>query len=120
MQKAFAAMAELEKGVVDKVRELGIEVVDIRIKSINLPQTDNISSSVYDRMRAERSRIAADFRARGAEEAEKIRAEADREAQITVANAYREGGFIGVGIAKVSEKEQMSLAALALALGLPE
>ncbi len=36
------------------------------------------------------------------------------------ANAYREGGFIGVGIAKVSEKEQMSLAALALALGLPE
>ena len=97
-------MAELEKGVVDKVRELGIEVVDIRIKSINLPQTDNISSSVYDRMRAERSRIAADFRARGAEEAEKIRAEADREAQITVANAYREGEKLrGEGDAKAAD-----------------
>lgn len=97
-------MAELEKGVVDKVKELGIEVIDIRIKSINLPQTDNISSSVYDRMRAERSRIAADFRARGAEEAEKIRAEADREAQITVANAYRDAEKLrGEGDAKAAE-----------------
>ena len=95
-------MQELEKGVVEKVKELGVEIVDVRIKSINLPQ--NVSNAVYDRMRAERARIASDFRARGAEEAEKIRAEADREAQVTVANAYRDAEKLrGEGDAKAAE-----------------
>lgn len=99
-----AIMVALEKGAADKVKELGIQIIDVRIKSINLPQNDNISGSVYDRMRAERSRVAADLRARGAEEAEKIKAEADREAVTTVANATRDGQKLrGEGDAKASE-----------------
>ena len=93
---------ELTKGAVDKVKDLGIEIVDVRIKSINLPK--EVSDSVYDRMRAERTRVAADLRARGAEEAEKIRAEADREAQVTLANAYKAAEeFKGAGDAKAAD-----------------
>lgn len=95
-------MNDLEKTASDKVRDLGIAIVDVRIKSINLPK--EVSDSVYDRMRAERTRVAADLRARGAEEAEKIRANADREAQITVANAYRDSEKLrGEGDAKAAE-----------------
>lgn len=68
--------------------ELGIELVDVRVKAIDLP--DQVSDSVYQRMRAERQRVASDFRARGAEQAERIRAEADREAEVIIANAYRD------------------------------
>ena len=68
-------------------KELGIEIVDLRVSRIDY--TDDISDSVYDRMRAERDRVAKDFRARGQESAEKIRAAADRERQITLANAYK-------------------------------
>ncbi len=72
----------------DSVDELGIELVDVRVKRIDLP--DTVSDSVYARMRAERQRVAADLRARGAEAAEGIRAEADREREVILANAYRE------------------------------
>lgn len=97
-----AIMQALEKNSTDKVKELGIAVVDVRIKAINLPV--GVSGSVYDRMRAERTRVAADLRARGAEEAERIRANADREAQITVANAYRDSEKLrGEGDAKAAE-----------------
>lgn len=82
-----AIMQVLEEIATSKVKDLGMRIIDVRIKSINLPQ--NVSESVYERMRAERARVAADFRARGAEEAEKIRAEADREAQTTLATAYK-------------------------------
>ena len=68
-------------------KQLGIEIVDLRVSRIDY--TDDISGSVYDRMRAERDRVAKDFRARGRESAEKIRAAADRERQITLANAYK-------------------------------
>ncbi|MGQ0530222.1 MAG: protease modulator HflC [Panacagrimonas sp.] len=92
----------LEKRVVDKVSELGIAIVDVRVKRVDLP-TD-VSESVYQRMRAERTRVASDLRARGAEEAERIRANADREAQITVANAYRDSEKLrGEGDAKAAE-----------------
>lgn len=95
-------MQQLQITAADKVSELGIQVVDVRIKSINLPQA--VSGSVYDRMRAERARAAADLRARGAEEAERIRSSADREAQITVANAYRDSEKLrGEGDAKAAE-----------------
>lgn len=99
-----AIMRALERNAVDKVKELGIAVVDVRIKAINLPQGQDVSESVYQRMRAERTRVAADLRALGAEEAEKIRANADREAQITVANAYRDSEKLrGEGDAKAAE-----------------
>lgn len=97
-----AMVVEVEKEAADKVKELGIEIVDIRVQSINLPQ--EVSESVYERMRAERTRVAADLRARGAEEAEKIRAEADREAQVTLANAYRDAEKArGEGDAKAAD-----------------
>ncbi|MDH5377953.1 MAG: protease modulator HflC, partial [Gammaproteobacteria bacterium] len=56
--------------------QFGMDVVDVRIKRIDLPR--DVSDSVYDRMEAERSRVAKDFRSRGEEEAERIRADADR------------------------------------------
>ncbi len=95
-------MAALEKSASDKVKDLGIKLVDVRIKSINLPR--GVSDSVYERMRAERTRTASDLRARGFEESEKIRAEADRSAQTTLADAYRDAEKLrGEGDAKTAE-----------------
>ncbi len=70
----------------EQARNLGIEVVDIRIKRVDLPE--DVSESVYRRMVAERSRIAKELRAQGAEEATKIRANADRQREILLAEAY--------------------------------
>jgi membrane protease subunit HflC len=67
-------------------RRFGIEVVDVRLQRVDLP--DQVSASVYDRMKAERLRIANELRAQGAEAAEKIRAEAERKRDILVAEAY--------------------------------
>ncbi len=98
----IAMMQALEKDATEKVKELGIELVDVRIKSINLPR--EVSDSVYDRMRAERIRVATELRAKGAEEGEKIRANADRDAQVTVADAYRDAEKLrGEGDAKAAE-----------------
>lgn len=72
----------------DEARTLGIEVVDIRVKRVDLPE--DVSESVYQRMVAERARIAKELRAQGAEEAEKIRADADRQREILLAQAYSE------------------------------
>ena len=68
--------------------EFGIEIVDVRIKRIDLPE--QVSESVYQRMEAERARVAADFRAKGAEIAEKTRADADKQRTVLLAEAYRE------------------------------
>ena len=67
--------------------ELGITLVDVRISRIELP--GDVSESVYQRMRAERSRTAKDFRARGQEMAENIRAQADKKRTVIIAEAYR-------------------------------
>lgn len=92
----------LQASAADRVEELGIELVDVRVKRIDLP--DTVSDSVYERMRAERLRVAADLRARGAEAAEGIRAEADREREVILANAYREAEETrGTGDAKSAE-----------------
>ena len=68
--------------------ELGITIVDIRVKRIDLP--DEVSGSVFERMRQERVRIAKQLRAEGAEMSVKIRAEADRERTVMLAEAYRD------------------------------
>ncbi len=81
-------MRQMEANAAEKIAEFGIDLVDVRIKRIDLP--DDVSDSVYNRMRSERQRVAADFRARGAEEAEKIRAAAERERQVLLAEAYSE------------------------------
>ncbi len=82
--------------IMDVVREttdqetkaLGVEVVDVRLKRVDLDTT--ISIGVYQRMEAERSRVAKDLRARGAEAGEKIRADADRQRAIILAEARRQ------------------------------
>lgn len=78
----------LIKMVNPAVADLGIEVEDIRVMRVDLP--DEVSSSVYRRMEAERARVAREFRSRGAEAAERIRAEADREREVLLAEAYRD------------------------------
>lgn len=82
--------------------ELGVEVVDVRVKKIELPP--EVSESVYNRMRAERERVASDLRAKGAEAAERIRADADRQRTVILADAYRESEETrGQGDARASE-----------------
>ena len=71
----------------EQAKQFGIEVVDVRIKRIELPS--EVSSSVYSRMEAERARVAKDLRSRGAEAAERIRADADRQRTIILAEANR-------------------------------
>ena len=82
--------------------ELGISVMDVRTKRIDLPA--EVSNSVYQRMRAERDRVAKGFRARGSEAAERIRANADREREVILANAFRDAETIrGEGDAQATE-----------------
>ena len=69
-----------------EARKFGIVVTDVRIQRVDLP--DEVSQSVYQRMKAERSRIANELRAQGAEAAEKIRAGAERQRQVLLAEAY--------------------------------
>ena len=82
--------------------EMGITVEDVRTKRIDLPA--EVSSSVYSRMQAERTRVAKGFRARGAEAAERIRAKSDREREVILANAYRDAEVVrGEGDAQATE-----------------
>ncbi len=79
---------EILSELADKeARQFGIQVVDVRIQRVDLPT--EVSQSVYRRMEAERGRIAKELRAQGAEAAEKIRANADRQREVLMAEAYR-------------------------------
>ncbi|MET0089180.1 MAG: protease modulator HflC [Candidatus Thiodiazotropha sp.] len=80
-------METLTKNSDAQAAELGVEILDVRVKQIDLPP--EVSESVYQRMRAERERVARDLRAKGAEAAERIRANADRERVVIIADAYR-------------------------------
>jgi len=68
--------------------KLGIEIVDVQVKRIDLPS--DVSSSVFRRMEAERERVAREFRSQGKEAAERIRADADKQREIILANAFRD------------------------------
>lgn len=95
-------MGAVRQEALETARELGVTLVDVRIRRIDLP--DEVSESVYDRMRAERQRVAQDFRARGQEEGERIRSRADRDRTVILANAFRESEEIrGVGDARGTE-----------------
>ena len=72
----------------DDAKRIGVSVVDVRLKRVELPQ--EVSESVYRRMEAERRAVASELRSQGFSEAEKIRAEADREREIIIAEAYKE------------------------------
>ncbi len=69
---------------------LGIEIVDLRIKRIDLPEDGTVIGSVYERMRSERKKVANQLRAEGSETAKTIRADADRQVQVINAEAYRD------------------------------
>lgn len=81
-------MSNIVKLAKKDVGEFGIEIIDVRIKRIDLSQ--EVLNSVYRRMQAERHRVAKEFRSKGAEEAEIIRAAADKKRTIILANAYRD------------------------------
>jgi membrane protease subunit HflC len=81
-------MDELTRRADESSADLGVEIVDVRIKRIDFPP--EISNRVYERMRTERERVARELRAQGAEAAERIRAEADRQKTEILAQAYRE------------------------------
>ncbi len=69
-------------------RKIGVQVVDVRIKRVDLPET--VSENVYRRMEAERKQVANELRSTGAAEAEKIKADADKQKEVIVAEAYRD------------------------------
>ena len=81
-------MLELKNSLGEDSNELGVEIVDFRVKRIDFER--EIRTSVFDRMKTERNRIAEELRAEGREEATIIRAEADKKRTVTLANATRE------------------------------
>ena len=81
-------MSRVRQKVDQDLERIGVKIVDVRLKRVDLPQ--DVSESVYRRMEAERKRIANELRSTGAAEAEKIRADADRQREIVVAEAYRD------------------------------
>lgn len=84
-----ALMSRIASQVNNQAKVLGLEVVDVRIKRADLPEQN--AKSVFDRMRAEREREAAEFRSQGTAEANRIRATADREVTVLKAEATRKG-----------------------------
>ena len=92
-------MNDVKREVLDKVRgekPWGVDVVDVRITRVDY--VDAITESVYRRMEAERKRVANELRSTGGAEGEKIRADADRQREVTIANAYRDAQKIkGLG-----------------------
>ena len=94
-------MASLRAKADQDARKIGVQVMDVRIKHVDLPQ--EVSDSVYRRMEAERKRVANELRSTGSAEAEKIRADADRQREVIIAEAYRDAQRIkGEGDAKAS------------------
>jgi len=94
-------MGDLAKRLQGDIKAFGIEIVDVRIKRVDFAA--GITDSVYRRMESERKRVANELRATGAAESEKIRADADRQRDVIVAEAYRDAQRIkGEGDAKAS------------------
>ena len=95
-------MEEMLVQVRERSPELGIEVVDVRVKRIDL--SEEVSGSVYDRMRQERQAVATQWRAEGEEEYARVRADADRQRTVILAEAYRDAERIrGAGDARAAE-----------------
>ncbi|MBH9553477.1 protease modulator HflC [Inhella gelatinilytica] len=96
-----AVMRDVAKRVEGDVKAFGIEIVDVRIKRVDFAA--GITDSVYNRMVAERKRVANELRATGGAEAERIKADADRQREVILADAYRQAQIIkGEGDAKAS------------------
>jgi membrane protease subunit HflC len=94
-------MQGVRNRLTDEAKSFGIDIVDVRIKRVDF--SANITDSVYRRMESERKRVANELRSTGAAEAEKIRADADRQREVIVAEAYRDAQKVkGEGDAKAS------------------
>ena len=94
-------MEAVKEKVVAEAKEIGVGVVDVRLKRVDY--IEQINASVYDRMRAERVRVANELRSTGSAESEQIRADADRQRTVILAEAFREAEKIkGEGDAKAS------------------
>lgn len=95
-------MATLAREANEQAADLGVEIVDVRVKQIDF--SEDISENIYERMRTERHRVAAELRAQGAEAAERIQADADRQRIEIVANAYRDAELLrGEGDAQAAD-----------------
>jgi membrane protease subunit HflC len=95
-------MAQMLVQAGQRAPEFGIEVVDVRVKRIEL--SDEVSGSVFSRMQQERVRVATQLRAEGSEESERIRSDADRQRTVILAEAYRDAERIrGEGDARAAE-----------------
>jgi len=81
-------MQVVREKVDEDAKKIGVEIVDVRLKRVELP--NEVSASVYSRMEAERRAVASELRSQGYSDAEKIRAEADREREVIIAEAYRQ------------------------------
>ena len=91
----------MRKKANEDASKIGVEVLDVRLKRVDLPQ--EVSESVYRRMEAERKRVANELRSTGSAESEKIRADADKQKEVILAEAYRDAQRIkGEGDAKAS------------------
>jgi membrane protease subunit HflC len=94
-------MEQMREKADTDARKIGVQIVDVRLKRVELPT--EVSEAVYRRMEAERKRVANELRSEGSAEAEKIRADADRQREIVIAEAYRDAQKIkGEGDAKAS------------------
>ena len=94
-------MDQVRQKADEDLRRIGVAIVDVRLKRVDLPQ--EVSESVYGRMQAERKRIANEQRSTGAAESERIRADADRQREVILAEAYRDAQRVkGEGDAKAA------------------
>jgi membrane protease subunit HflC len=94
-------MEEIRIAVQERVKDVGVEIVDVRLKRVDF--VPEISDSVFRRMESERKRVANEQRSIGAAESEKVRADADRQREVLLAEAYRDAQKIkGDGDAKAS------------------
>jgi membrane protease subunit HflC len=94
-------MADVQRKADADMRAIGVQIIDVRLKRVDLPP--EVSESVYRRMETERKRVANELRSQGAADAEKIRADADRQREVIVAEAYRDAQKIkGEGDAKAA------------------
>ena len=94
-------MNDVRARLADEAKSFGIEIVDVRIKRADF--VADITDSVYRRMESERKQVANELRSQGAAEGEKIRADADRQREVIIAEAYRDAQKVkGDGDAKAS------------------
>jgi len=94
-------MTRVRERVEQDAKNIGVSIVDVRLKRVDLPQ--EVSADVYRRMESERKRVASELRSTGAAEAERIRAEAEKQREVILADAYRDAQRVrGEGDAKAA------------------